>query len=506
MPYKATSQLKNWPKILSYLHDGFGYQIREDGITLGYSIFRIDLSSWRLRLGKYTPVIWVKDSDLMDMNTVDLIESIHDVIKNREWSYQIIIVLLDGKVDLLPVSLHNPLYSLVLIDSANQKVITESRHPSSELRKLVINQVKLTFLSPYETAAPVVGSRFFGRSSQIRTILSNPDTNFLVLGIRRIGKTSLLREVGQILLEGNTCHPIFLDCSDLKNSNEYIEQVVRILNIKELPRLALQNYTFFFPDFLERMKRKNHKKIVFLLDEIDALIGMPDSVQLFNMLRASSNKGVCQYIMAGFWKAWNAQYSLDHPFFNFFRQIRLTAFERSAAEELITQPMESLQIHFKNREEIVTRLYEETAGHPNLIQFYCLLLIRYLEESNERTLTLDHILKVQNDPEVQDHLLVSFMHNTGPREKAVVYALLLNGAQESLPSNISPSRVDTSLKKLGVKMPIDEIDDACKFLALAGVLHKVGIDYSFNAPVFVRTLRQQYDLRHLFSKLKEAGL
>ncbi|MEZ4613924.1 MAG: hypothetical protein R2867_00215 [Caldilineaceae bacterium] len=57
-------------------------------------------------------------------------------------------------------------------------------------------QVSLSVLSPYETSKPVTGSRFFGREAEVRRIISS-DANFAIMGIRRIGKTSLLKEIGE---------------------------------------------------------------------------------------------------------------------------------------------------------------------------------------------------------------------------------------------------------------------------------------------------------------------
>lgn len=498
--------MKNWPDLLTFLQEK-NYHIREDDTTLGFATYQIDLSDWKLRLGDKTPCVWIKENDLRDYKRdykpVEIMESIRDIIRERKWGFQTLLILHDGDASALATAIRNPLYSLVLIDASAQKRIMESRRPTGELLDLVSTQVNITILSPYETAAPVKGSRFFGREPQLRTILSNPDTNFLILGIRRIGKTSLLREVERTLSDGSISYPVYLDCSDIKTADEYIQQIVRELNSMELPRLALQNYAFFFPDFLQRMQRKYHKKLVFLLDEIDALINMPDGIHLFNMLRASSNKGACQYVMAGFRKAWDVQYDLNHPFFNFSREIRLNEFQRNTAAELILQPMESLRIQFKNRDDIISRIYEETAGHPNLIQFYCLILLRLLEERKQRLITIDLLFEVQNDPELQDHLLVSFMHNTGPREKAIVYALLLNEKNGSIPSNISNSQINVALHNFELELTPEEIDDACKFLALAGIFHLNGQDYSFNNPVFIRMLRRQYNLEYLIAKLKE---
>ncbi len=297
-------------------------------------------------------------------------ESLGDVLRERNLTRQIVLVLIDGNT--FPLFRHktNFNYNLVLIGSEEQKNLLHSRRPTGELLDLVSAQVPISYLSPYETRAPVTGSRFFGREHEISRIQANPDTNHAILGIHRIGKTSLLRETERILLEQEaSTRVVYLECSDLLSTDDYIREVVRKLNPRELPRLELQKYVFFFPNFLERMRKQFKAKIIFLLDEIDNLVIMQrGDWELFRMLRASSNKGACQYIIAGFREAIRGQYMFDSPFYNFTQEIRLNEFTRQQARSLIVTPMVNLRVRFKNEEEVISRIYEETAGHPNLLQ------------------------------------------------------------------------------------------------------------------------------------------
>jgi hypothetical protein len=353
----------------------------------------------------------------------------------------------------------------------------------------------------------VTGSRFFGRDYEVSRIISNPDTNHAILGIRRIGKTSLLREVERILKEGqDPAHVIYLECSDLLSMDDYVREVVRKLNPRELPRLHMQKYVFFFPDFLERMSRASKSKLIFLLDEVDNLVIMQrGSWELIRMLRASSNKGACQYIIAGFREAMREQYMLDSPFYNFAQEIRLNEFTRQQAHELIVTPMENLRVRFKNKEEVVQRIFEETAGQPNLIQYYCLILLRHLDQTGQREISPDSLIDVYADEGFKSHLLNSFMQNTENREKALVYAILKH-AENSGIKGFSQALIDAALRKGGIALPQDDIDDACSVLTLAGIIHQADQKYYFTSPVFTKVLQQSYDLEYLFRKVKEEGV
>ena len=193
---------KDWPSRLSLFHEELGYTVRAGKPSMDYQLFYMDLSSWKLRLSSRTPVIWVQTKDLDGISSQHVMESLGDVLRERNLTRQIVLVIIDGNS--FPLFRHttNFNHNLVLIGAEEQKNVLHSRRPTGELLDIISAQVPISYLSPYETRAPVTGSRFFGREHEISRILANPDTNHAILGIRRIGKTSLLRETERILLKG----------------------------------------------------------------------------------------------------------------------------------------------------------------------------------------------------------------------------------------------------------------------------------------------------------------
>ncbi len=499
--------IKDPPKLLRLLSDELGYVVRTSKAALGYEIYTIDLSSWKLRLSSRTPVIWVKASDLSSSSPQHVMQSLNDVMRERGLSRKIVLVLIDGDSQALYRYRSGVTQNLVLIGNEEQIQIGKSRRPSGELLDVVAARISISNLSPYETRAPVTGSRFFGREQEVTRIISNPDTNYAILGIRRIGKTSLLRETERILREGtDMAHVVYLECSDLLSEEDYIREVVRKLNPRELTRLHLQKYIFFFPDFLERMSRAYKTKIIFLLDEVDNLVIMQrGNWELFRMLRASANKGACQYVIAGFREAMREQYLLDSPFYNFAQEIRLSEFTRQQAHELIVTPFENLRVRLRNKEEIVQRIYNETSGQPNLIQYYCLILLRHLDQSGMRELKPDDLINVYDDEGFQSHLLTSFMQNTENRDKALIYAVL-TALEQAESRGFSQEFIDEALRKQGLILMQEDIDEACNVLTLAGVIKRKGRDFFFTSPIFTRVLQQTYDLNYLLRKVKEEGV
>jgi hypothetical protein len=253
------------------------------------------------------------------------------------------------------------------------------------------------------------------------------------------------------------------------------------------------------------MSRASKTKLIFLLDEVDNLVIMQrGDWELFRMLRASSNKGACQYIMAGFREAMKEQYVLDSPFYNFAQEVRLNEFSRQQAYDLIVTPMENLRVRVKRKEEVVSRIYDETAGHPNLIQYYCMVLLRNLDQSGEREFGPDNLINVYTDDGFTSHLLSSFMQNTENRDKALIYALLKIPG-DAFMRGFSHEFIDDALHKGGVSLTVEDLDEALHVLTLAGVIYRKGKEFHFRSPVFTKVLQENYDLDYLFRKAKEEG-
>lgn len=499
--------MENAPALLLYLRDTLNYYVEQKSESFGLKIFNVDLSSWKLRLSDAAPVIWIPKTVTSSSPPREVFQILGDVIREQELNSQICIVMLDESGEYLRAYAESPLNTLVLLGDTERTRIMKSNRPSAQLLDIIFEQLPISLLAPYETTAPVIGSRFFGRDPEKSRITSNPDTNFIILGIRRIGKTSLLRETQRILSRRkDPPHILYLDCSDLNTTNDFVREIVRRLEPRELSRIELQKSIFYFPSFLERMRRKYRKKIVFILDEIDRLIlAQRGDWELFRQLRTVSNSGDYQYILAGFREAERETNDINSPFYNFAQPIYLSEFTHQQAKDIIFSPMDNLRIHFQNVDEIVSRIFHETAGYPNLIQHYCAILLQRLEQKNERILSAHSLIDIYSDNNFQKHLISSFMSNTQNHEKAVVFSILTR-ADESWERGFTQSYIDASLRRHNITSSFTSIDNACNILKLGGFLRQKGQDYFFSSPIFVKVLLNSYDPDFLLRKVKEEGL
>src|SRR5579871_4658446 len=183
---EVTVMSKDLPPLLRYLRDEQNMNTRIGQPVLGHDLFFLDLSDWKLRLSERTPIIWIKASVYESNTPQHLVESLQDVMNNLQSRRDPLIALIEGDCKPLQKYNFNLFKTIVYLGNAEQEMILRSQRPSATLRELIASQLPVSLLAPYETAAHVTGSRFFGREVEVRRIINNPETNFLVLGIRRI--------------------------------------------------------------------------------------------------------------------------------------------------------------------------------------------------------------------------------------------------------------------------------------------------------------------------------
>lgn len=508
---------QSMPDFLQLLDGTLGHKVKLRREVLGYEVYLVDLSDWKLRFSDRTPLILVKEADLASMTPRELAQSLSDMVRAHSLAERNPVLVVQGPVEELKQQLRAAYQSLLILGAEDMQAIRESRRPSTELLERLAPQLDLSLLTPYETSKPVTGSRFFGREFEVRRILQTTDSNFAIMGIRRIGKTSLMREIERQLKEqaqeaetdeasyaNDTARILFMDCSAISSPANFIQEVVRKLRPQELMRLSSKQFPIFFPDFLERMAQRYGGPIIFFLDEFDKLLTWHyEDDSLLNALRASSNQGHSRYIVGGFREVMRAFSDLESPLYNFARPIRLKEFSREQAAALILGPLEKLGVQFERRNDVVNRIFDETAGQPNLIQFYCSILVERLDREGSRSISTENLFDVYGNDDFRAFVLSTFMDNTTHLEKAIVFAVLADlGAEHPF----GVQQIDGALERRGVEIPLSDLDLSCRNLELAGTFTSRGPLFRFATPVFPRMLSENYDVDYLFRKVLQEGI
>jgi hypothetical protein len=485
----------NIPELIRFLSEDLQFRIRKRDKAFDFEFYLLDLSEWKLRLSDRSPFIRVEARHLEQFDADTIVSGIETVILNQRFQDRVPILIVEGRSAELRDLVRLRLPFSVVLDEDDVRQIITGTITAKRMLDLICQQLPISALSPYEISSPVVSNRFFGREYEIRTILNHPETNYVIVGVRRIGKTSLLLEMRRRMSDVGDQRVFFFDCSDFNSPDDYIRAVTTEVAIKERERMNLQQ----FPHFLRRRSTRGRKPFTFFLDEVDHLIEFDrwQNWTLLRLLRSSAIQGYCRYILSGFREVIEECLRVETPLFNFITILPLGNMSRDEARRLITVPMQNMGVSMKPR--IVNQIFEGTAGHPNFVQYYCYSLVQLMDREGRRQIRPNDLALLYGDQEFERYVFRNFSSNTTELEKAIVYGLVDR-------EQFTARDIDVALKKRKVRRVTgQQLEQACDSLRMAGILDKQGQSLSFAIPILPRMLREHYDVDYLFTRAKEDG-
>lgn len=499
------------PIALHTLTEKLRFRYRGPQRAGSFDTYLVDLSDWKLSLSDQTPCIWVQAADIQALSVHRLSDSIQDVVRQKGWQNNTVLVFLDGEAPLLREMLPRFLPTYILINRSDQLCIQGSDSPTAETLNILLRQMSRPQLAPYETHKPVVGSQFFGREAEINKVLQHPNKNYLFIGIRRIGKTSLLKEIQRRVdsLDPPTdgqIRRLYIDCTVITSADEFYRTLAMSLDPLELKLLLgrAEKSKRYQSLMFDRFASLHGGPVTFLIDELDRLLNhLADERELFDVLRAASMSGKARFIMAGFRRPMRLHFDEQSPFYNFAQPIHLGKLKFVDVKRMVIGPMGSLRITTKNPEGVISRIYRETAGLPNYVQFYCQTLLDLLEEKGSDVITEEDLSSVYENQEFRDFILETFMANTDPLEQALVYALISEDDGEFRPRSYSQRMMYETLRKRKLDLKLEVLNRICNNLEVGGVFNRVGVNYEFAVPLLQRMLRETRDVEFLFEKTRE---
>jgi hypothetical protein len=260
--------------------------------------------------------------------------------------------------------------------------------------RLLASQLRVTRISPYQTRGGVTREDvFFGRERLLARVVNREPANYLVVGGRQMGKSSLLKAV-QRRLHG---HP------------SVICHYVSLRDHRLAPRMAAQ---FGLPvatpleDTIAHLQSQYEgRRLYLLIDEADLFFrdeagqGYPQ----LSALRALSEEGRCWFMLAGFWDLYAAAV-LDYqsPLRNFGEILAIGGLEPAACRALVTEPMQRLRVGFAG-DALIERLIEASGRRANLVAILCQECLEALGPS-ERVIEARHLRQALSSQPVQDAL------------------------------------------------------------------------------------------------------
>ncbi|MBC8450254.1 MAG: hypothetical protein H8D78_21180 [Chloroflexi bacterium] len=237
--------------------------------------------------------------------------------------------------------------------------------------------------NPYIVGGWVRGQHHYGREALIDHLLHSPVDAVWVIGNRRMGKTSLLRQLEYLTLADDTYVPLYQDMEGCSTFAELSQRLVYAvedvlerfqplgLDLKELEGRDLPGQL----RLLRQRARRAGRKVLLLCDEAEVLLlaGQRDP-QMLASLRGELQQREGLRVVVASTRALSRLNDLcrdwdTSPFLFGFGLRNLFGLDPAAAEALIRQTQGAQTVDVAP--ELVQEIRYYTNDHPYLIQYLC---------------------------------------------------------------------------------------------------------------------------------------
>ncbi len=296
-----------------------------------------------------------------------------------------------------------------------------SPDPVQTFTSLLAAQLKGRQISPYQTRSGVnKDAVFFGRTQILDHIINREPANYLIVGGRQLGKSSLLKYLHRHYQNHPQvqCHYVILHGDTLQ------EQLAVTLGLPSESDL----------DTVLRavLEARSGQRRLFLIDQADQFIqsDMKQGYRTLNHFRSVSEQGHCHFIIAGFWEVYYASV-LDYqsPLKNFGEAITIAELEAEACYDLARKPMKTMNLRYES-ETLVENMLSATGQRANLIAIVCNEMIKSLK-NHQRVLGKEDMAQAIKSETVRDALKgwgkLSFNDQENRLDRIIVYATIKAG-------------------------------------------------------------------------------
>lgn len=234
--------------------------------------------------------------------------------------------------------------------------------------------------NPYKVGSVVVGDDFYGRAELIESLLSSTESNHWLVGVRRIGKSSLLHQIKRRAQK--PWIPIYLPLDGILSSRGLAElfeyQVSQCPDLVQFLNSDINNIPS--GDFIRTLLhldltlQKNKQKMILLLDEGDFLkeisTGNDDDMEFLPKFKRLLEQSSCiKVIMASSPLLFDRLSSYPN-FLQIFVKSYVSVLNELESASLIRQSQREKVVCVDDK--IVKKIYKVSGGYPYLTQYTCL--------------------------------------------------------------------------------------------------------------------------------------
>lgn len=249
--------------------------------------------------------------------------------------------------------------------------------------------------NPYNEITPLPPEMFYGRAEQRREILARRGGN-LVFGGRRLGKSSLLRDVER--KEHKPHEDVYVKCIDINDigqTNEYASRFwQRLASELRDAGVSVQSGSISDDDVVDDIRKflsgKSSRQIILMLDETDVFLLAEEENKYRNVVRLrqllEGTEGRFKVVMAGLHNVQRTATTPNQSLGHFGTPICIGPFvdkDRNEGLRLVTEPLAALGFEFQSS-TLPLRILSQTNYYPALVQLYCRELLNHLLKTNKQ--------------------------------------------------------------------------------------------------------------------------
>jgi DNA-binding Lrp family transcriptional regulator len=241
-------------------------------------------------------------------------------------------------------------------------------------------------LNPYTTGAFVTGPQHYGREELIGTLLRGGGRAYWLVGNRRSGRTSLLRQLEWLAERRGRLIPLYWDLQGcrtvhalgLRLAEAARDSMPRLEPFGVSSMLAEEEDALTLLTHLRRLVMRKGRELLLLCDEADALVEMArGEAEFMQRLHRELTLGTgVRAVVASTGQAYRLHDACADwnriPFLNGFEMsTRLGALTPAAAKSLIQQAQSPRGRRVKASSAVVAAIRDATHCHPFLLQLLC---------------------------------------------------------------------------------------------------------------------------------------
>jgi hypothetical protein len=270
---------------------------------------------------------------------------------------------------------------------------TDEEHVAVTLLESIIAQ--LTTRDRYDETLPVIGSDFFGRQALITALTDELRAGKVcgVFGLRKTGKTSLVKELGRRFVMADELSRLFVLrdletlSSSVRDQETNLIKDLRVSFLEELRRLKLRTYELVqlsdqpsIADFRRALHtvlghcRSAGVQVVLALDEVESLIGTAEAVRtefrpevpeflgaMRSLVQENENFNVMLVGLTSAVLESGQLYGRENPLFSWAKVFYLPPLDRTESANLTVRLGQRMAVRWNDA--ALEALFAETGGH-----------------------------------------------------------------------------------------------------------------------------------------------